>query len=131
MLSPEKLGPTTVNVRITENDVFTSSFAVVVHFGWVYFVYSKGDYYRYLAEFKSGDDKKEVSDLSLKAYQVMVACAWILLKNIEVHDIMKDLVHKSISETTQFYNMYENLDCDILVTSYNRGPLKTSSQSHI
>lgn len=41
---------------------------------WFIFVYRKGDYYRYLAEFKSGDDKKEVSELSLKAYQVMVAC---------------------------------------------------------
>ncbi|PHT34431.1 Superoxide dismutase [Cu-Zn], chloroplastic [Capsicum baccatum] len=39
----------------------------------------KGDYYRYLTEFKSDDDKKEVSDLSLKAYQVMVACAKLLL----------------------------------------------------
>lgn len=30
----------------------------------------KGDYYRYLAEFKAGDEKKEVADQSLKAYQV-------------------------------------------------------------
>ncbi|KAK1321434.1 14-3-3-like protein D [Acorus calamus] len=29
----------------------------------------KGDYYRYLAEFKSGNDKKEAADQSLKAYQ--------------------------------------------------------------
>ncbi|KAJ8534552.1 hypothetical protein K7X08_016280 [Anisodus acutangulus] len=35
----------------------------------VFYYKMKGDYYRYLAEFKSGDDKKEVSDLSLKAYQ--------------------------------------------------------------
>lgn len=30
----------------------------------------KGDYYRYLAEFKSGNERKEAADLSLKAYQV-------------------------------------------------------------
>ncbi|GJS68124.1 14-3-3 protein 9, partial [Tanacetum coccineum] len=28
----------------------------------------KGDYYKYLAEFKSGNDKKEAGDQSLKAY---------------------------------------------------------------
>lgn len=31
----------------------------------------KGDYYRYLAEFKSGDDRKEAADQSLKAYEVL------------------------------------------------------------
>ena len=30
----------------------------------------KGDYYRYLAEFKSGNERKEAADQSLKAYQV-------------------------------------------------------------
>lgn len=30
----------------------------------------KGDYYRYLAEFKTGNEKKEAADQSLKAYQV-------------------------------------------------------------
>ncbi|KAK1439640.1 hypothetical protein QVD17_05460 [Tagetes erecta] len=35
----------------------------------VFYYKMKGDYYRYLAEFKSGDDKKEAADLSLKAYQ--------------------------------------------------------------
>lgn len=30
----------------------------------------KGDYYRYLAEFKSGNERKEVADLSMKAYEV-------------------------------------------------------------
>ncbi|XP_009792760.1 14-3-3 protein 9-like isoform X1 [Nicotiana tabacum] len=35
----------------------------------VFYYKMKGDYYRYLAEFKTGTDKKEVSDLSLKAYQ--------------------------------------------------------------
>ncbi|KAB1222060.1 14-3-3-like protein C [Morella rubra] len=29
----------------------------------------KGDYYRYLAEFKFGDDRKEAADQSMKAYQ--------------------------------------------------------------
>ncbi|KAJ0713818.1 putative 14-3-3 protein [Helianthus annuus] len=38
----------------------------------VFFVqaYWKGDYYRYLAKFKTGDDKKEAADQSLKAYQL-------------------------------------------------------------
>jgi hypothetical protein len=31
----------------------------------------KGDYYRYLAEFKSGDEREEAADLSKKAYEVM------------------------------------------------------------
>lgn len=30
----------------------------------------KGDYYRYLAEFKSGNEKKEAADQSMKAYEV-------------------------------------------------------------
>lgn len=34
----------------------------------------KGDYYRYLAEFKTGNDRKEVADLSMKAYQVAYLC---------------------------------------------------------
>jgi len=29
----------------------------------------KGDYYRYLAEFKTGNERKEAADQSLKAYQ--------------------------------------------------------------
>ncbi|GAA0162588.1 scaffold/adaptor protein [Lithospermum erythrorhizon] len=35
----------------------------------VFYYKMKGDYYRYLAEFKVGDDKKQVADLSLQAYQ--------------------------------------------------------------
>lgn len=31
----------------------------------------KGDYYRYLAEFKAGDDRKEAADQSMKAYEVL------------------------------------------------------------
>lgn len=30
----------------------------------------KGDYYRYLAEFKTGNERKESADQSLKGYQV-------------------------------------------------------------
>jgi len=30
----------------------------------------KGDYYRYLAEFKTGNERKEAADQSLKAYEV-------------------------------------------------------------
>lgn len=37
----------------------------------------KGDYYRYLAEFKGSDDRKEAADQSLKAYEVCVV--WLLL----------------------------------------------------
>ncbi|XP_065861974.1 14-3-3-like protein D isoform X2 [Euphorbia lathyris] len=35
----------------------------------VFYYKMKGDYYRYLAEFKTGNDKKEAADQSLKAYQ--------------------------------------------------------------
>ncbi|XVF40345.1 hypothetical protein PTKIN_Ptkin01aG0106000 [Pterospermum kingtungense] len=35
----------------------------------VFYYKMKGDYYRYLAEFKMGDERKEASDQSLKAYQ--------------------------------------------------------------
>lgn len=34
------------------------------------FSFRKGDYYRYLAEFKVGNEKKEAADQSLKAYEV-------------------------------------------------------------
>ncbi|KAF1887846.1 hypothetical protein Lal_00023854 [Lupinus albus] len=37
----------------------------------VFFYKMKGDYYRYLAEFKSGDDRKEAADHSMKAYQML------------------------------------------------------------
>lgn len=42
----------------------------------------KGDYYRYLAEFKSGNEKKEAADQSLKAYQVCVVwcCEGVIYK---------------------------------------------------
>ncbi|OVA13284.1 14-3-3 protein [Macleaya cordata] len=35
----------------------------------VFYYKMKGDYYRYLAEFKSGNDRKEAADQSLKAYE--------------------------------------------------------------
>ena len=35
----------------------------------VFYYKMKGDYYRYLAEFKSGNERKDVADLSLKAYE--------------------------------------------------------------
>eukprot|EP00262_Sarcandra_glabra_P005335 TRINITY_DN167_c0_g1_i4.p1 TRINITY_DN167_c0_g1~~TRINITY_DN167_c0_g1_i4.p1 ORF type:complete len:134 (-),score=26.82 TRINITY_DN167_c0_g1_i4:142-543(-) len=35
----------------------------------IFYYKMKGDYYRYLAEFKSGNDKKEAADQSLKAYE--------------------------------------------------------------
>lgn len=33
------------------------------------FVYRKGDYYRYIAEFKTEEERKEAADQSLKGYQ--------------------------------------------------------------
>ncbi|KAK7359220.1 hypothetical protein VNO77_01171 [Canavalia gladiata] len=36
----------------------------------VFFYKMKGDYYRYLAEFKSGDERKEAADHSMKAYEM-------------------------------------------------------------
>ncbi|KAD3641982.1 hypothetical protein E3N88_31206 [Mikania micrantha] len=41
----------------------------------VFYYKMKGDYYRYMAEFKSGNDKKEVSDLSMKAYEAATSTA--------------------------------------------------------
>ncbi|CAO2842314.1 unnamed protein product [Amaranthus hypochondriacus] len=41
----------------------------------VFYYKMKGDYYRYLAEFKSGDEKKEAADQSLKAYEAGTATA--------------------------------------------------------
>ncbi|XP_030969459.1 14-3-3 protein 9-like isoform X2 [Quercus lobata] len=35
----------------------------------VFFYKMKGDYYRYLAEFRADDERKETADLSMKAYQ--------------------------------------------------------------
>jgi len=35
----------------------------------VFYYKMKGDYYRYLAEFKSGNERKEIADQSLKAYE--------------------------------------------------------------
>ncbi|KAI4325152.1 hypothetical protein MLD38_030574 [Melastoma candidum] len=41
----------------------------------VFYYKMKGDYYRYLAEFKAGDEKKEVADLSMKAYETATSAA--------------------------------------------------------
>ncbi|KAG0620123.1 hypothetical protein M758_4G191200 [Ceratodon purpureus] len=38
----------------------------------VFYYKMKGDYYRYLAEFKTGNERKEAADQSLKAYQVCI-----------------------------------------------------------
>ncbi|OIW03396.1 hypothetical protein TanjilG_31843 [Lupinus angustifolius] len=37
----------------------------------VFYYKMKGDYYRYLAEFKSGNEKKEASNQSMKAYEIL------------------------------------------------------------
>lgn len=41
----------------------------------VFYYKMKGDYYRYLAEFKAGDERKEAADQSLKAYEAATATA--------------------------------------------------------
>ncbi|KAL0322902.1 UNVERIFIED_CONTAM: 14-3-3 protein 7 [Sesamum angustifolium] len=41
----------------------------------VFYYKMKGDYYRYLAEFKIGDERKEVADQSLKAYEAATSAA--------------------------------------------------------
>ncbi|CAN4122287.1 unnamed protein product [Withania somnifera] len=41
----------------------------------VFYYKMKGDYYRYLSEFKAGDDRKEAADQSLKAYEAATATA--------------------------------------------------------
>jgi 14-3-3 protein epsilon len=41
----------------------------------VFFYKMKGDYYRYLAEFKWGNEKKEAADLSMKAYEKATTAA--------------------------------------------------------
>nr|GMD52313.1 14-3-3-like protein [Ipomoea batatas] len=41
----------------------------------VFYYKMKGDYYRYLAEFKAGDDRKGAADQSLKAYEAATATA--------------------------------------------------------
>ncbi|KAK8970865.1 14-3-3 protein 7 [Platanthera guangdongensis] len=41
----------------------------------VFFFKMKGDYYRYLAEFKSGSERREAADQSLKAYQAATSMA--------------------------------------------------------
>ncbi|KAK4802260.1 hypothetical protein SAY86_000463 [Trapa natans] len=41
----------------------------------VFFYKMKGDYYRYLAEFKASDERKEIADQSLKAYEAATTTA--------------------------------------------------------
>ncbi|XP_015874421.1 LOW QUALITY PROTEIN: 14-3-3-like protein D [Ziziphus jujuba] len=41
----------------------------------VFFYKMKGDYYRYLAEFKSGEERKEAADQSMKAYETASSTA--------------------------------------------------------
>lgn len=37
----------------------------------MFYLFRKGDYYRYLAEFSSGTERKEAADQSLEAYKVL------------------------------------------------------------
>ncbi|KAL6578350.1 14-3-3 protein 7 [Orobanche minor] len=41
----------------------------------VFYYKMKGDYFRYLAEFKSGDDRKDAADQSVKAYEAATSSA--------------------------------------------------------
>ncbi|KAA8528284.1 hypothetical protein F0562_035639 [Nyssa sinensis] len=41
----------------------------------VFYYKMKGDYYRYLAEFKSGNERKEAADQSIKAYEAATSTA--------------------------------------------------------
>lgn len=41
----------------------------------VFYYKMKGDYYRYLAEFKTGNERKEVADQSMKAYESATTAA--------------------------------------------------------
>ncbi|KAL4335237.1 hypothetical protein GQ457_07G029580 [Hibiscus cannabinus] len=41
----------------------------------VFYYKMKGDYYRYMAEFKTGDERKEAADQSMKAYQAATTTA--------------------------------------------------------
>ncbi|KAH9742851.1 14-3-3-like protein GF14 mu [Citrus sinensis] len=45
----------------------------------VFFYKMKGDYYRYLAEFKFGDEKKEAAANSMKAYEISLFAAFFLI----------------------------------------------------
>lgn len=45
----------------------------------VFFYKMKGDYYRYMAEFKTGDERKEVADHSMEAYQVCLYSQFLCL----------------------------------------------------
>ena len=56
---------------------------------WLYFICRKGDYYRYLAEFSSGAERKEAADQSLEAYKVLVImfCLVLLYSCIHVNNI--------------------------------------------
>lgn len=57
------------SLQLISGSKLLSSLLIVVAKIFFHFC-RKGDYYRYLAEFKTGNDRKEVADHSLKAYEV-------------------------------------------------------------
>ena len=65
---------------------------------WLYFICRKGDYYRYLAEFSSGAERKEAADQSLEAYKVLVIifCLVLLYSCIHVNNIFFFLVNGNV-----------------------------------
>ncbi|CAA0840449.1 14-3-3-like protein GF14 omicron [Striga hermonthica] len=59
-------------ISVIDNHLLPSSSTVVSS---VFYYKMKGDYFRYLAEFKSGDDRKDAADQSLKAYEAATSSA--------------------------------------------------------
>ncbi|KAJ0763572.1 putative 14-3-3 protein [Helianthus annuus] len=51
-----------------------SNFEFLNYFNYVQSGYRKGDYYRYLAEFKTDQERKDAAEQSLKGYEARGCC---------------------------------------------------------